>query len=1321
MSTATAVRTPLTRPRLSGRILVGTTALVTTVLVLWLLLWFVRQSSNPASVQAFHVPDHDVPFLEADVQGLAGPSGEVQAVSFADLGSKLVDQVSQGSRQAVVLAISGPIVGGSGASSPVALIRAIAGAAQRNVLIVLDVAQIDSDRELGIYGDAPYQGLEEELKKINPTSHNVNIAVLCSCEPGQKSWAADGLGRSAFSYFVQKGLAGTAWSASPAGGHRGAAAASERNPRALEEYVRRQVSSWVATERQAALQTPVLLPVGKSSVDFKLPRLTLLDPAGPAQPESNVKEAMETARTKETADKKEVAEKKEPSTPDPRETLFQDLMTAWKDHDDLKNGAEVPAQKPPADMADTRATGSAGSPGAGSSIPPYRLLPAEWHAYETFLLRAERLVRASRTDRNEADAAAKALRRATAYHGQLRNLLKGRRDQMDAAMVYRPVRTEPRNSDEEAELNKALKFVTHGFSDDLAKPPPPKRPSKPATGAGGKADESALASAAADSAGDQPPRELNDADGQPETHLELQLPLWAKRFHETFPGSRWFFGTERGKQLRLAVEKRLDAETALAVDRRGLDWIKPLIEKGDDTRRDAQDRLFDASEVEALKGLETRFKAYGETYAEAHQRISLHRDARSLLEEIAAELPFLGEWLVLDEEAQGPAPGGLASAKGPALPAPLDSVFRTAVALADALEAGYAPETAKREEAIRNLPATFTSAREAFDSFTEKFKERAVALRNSQESRNWRMIDAVLRCPSIEHNVRSSLLKIVTERSALPDGASPAGRPDGGADPLFYRQGRGLARLELILHKLAFSGHGDDGHLKSLEKVLQSLPGFADRAGNSSTLAKTTDETLEGFRDVTGQVATLRAQDVAGSLVGQSEQSEQKVGELLRDADRDVRFRPAGPRDPAQCDRVVADLDAFSSRQMLLFQAHRLSEDYALVDDVAKLRTRAENLHKMAAPIPSGYHKGHIKPVFKSPLAIDPKEQKAVLEVGVSIDSPAGESATVPRGQAFVGALPTIATDKKILVVSTAASAATDPAGALVEVGNGPVSPASVRFEVKQQITAAQGTGKQLLAAVFYRGRVEPESQDSRLVTVKLAKFGQPIVVSISQDREALARRFPRDVAEKIEDQFSKHPGYGYIHEKGKLDCVLTFHNQSKEPQVIEIESTLEAEGEPKPTASAPPSRQQIEPGKNYSIKRTITHLDLPEGPKTLTVKVTYPNNKDEPPQIEKFVFTRLRLDDYIEFSTTQKEKFLINIRRKEEDKVTEPIPFSEMRYSVNNEAPHPTDDYKESDYLYLGRYVDVRVPILAGDVGKVMKWEVEIEKAKKSGEYKIQ
>ena len=216
---ATGTRAPLSKPRISAMILEGTAAVVSVVLVLWLLLWFVPKVARKNQVAADYVqvegvPLEDVPFQAADVRAFGGSqgTGEVTQTRSTDLVKAIREPIQSGGSP-VVISISAPALGlgldaKMGGDVSIKDVLSPWKDAQRDVVLALDMVQINTDRELGVFGNAPYAGLQGAVEtSIRPAR---NVFILTSAAPAQKSWSADGLGRSIFAYWLGRGLAGRA-------------------------------------------------------------------------------------------------------------------------------------------------------------------------------------------------------------------------------------------------------------------------------------------------------------------------------------------------------------------------------------------------------------------------------------------------------------------------------------------------------------------------------------------------------------------------------------------------------------------------------------------------------------------------------------------------------------------------------------------------------------------------------------------------------------------------------------------------------------------------------------------------------------------------------------------------------------------------------------------------------------------------------------------------------------------------------------------------------------------------------------------------------
>ena len=400
MGTTAPIR--LTKPRISALILESTAIALSVVLVLWLLFWFMQRTVPPNRVEAFFVaasdldvPFEEVPFQAADIRRFKGlpPLAEIQGARPKELVGEIRKRINHGSGPLVVY-VSVPVVRSRGAELVRELINVLAQEAKGKVLLALDLAQIDSDRDLGVFGNSPYSIIEETVSKLDKQAGN--LIVLTSCYQAQKSWSAEELGESVFAHYLREGLEGNAkgWDKDDPG---------EITVQGLHLYVRDHVQRWVWLRRES-VQFPCLLPfssAGETPPNF---RLRVLRPAGSAF--KSVKDSRVNPSPEETgsvADRSgtrslpalapqpdSIKDQSADPKPEPTKSPLDDLLTEWEQHDNLR------------------------------MRKPYRHFPGAWRSYEAALLRAERSLRAATHDQVFwGTRAPDALKDATVQRGRL--------------------------------------------------------------------------------------------------------------------------------------------------------------------------------------------------------------------------------------------------------------------------------------------------------------------------------------------------------------------------------------------------------------------------------------------------------------------------------------------------------------------------------------------------------------------------------------------------------------------------------------------------------------------------------------------------------------------------------------------------------------------------------------------------------------------------------------------------------------------------------------------------------------------------------------
>lgn len=631
---ATATARSVSPRRQAALILEATATAVCLVLLGWLLLWFILYKAGAPQIHALFVRAHDLGVLyqERDAQSLDAHYNDLKK---ANLEGALVNRVERSASPCLVY-VSAPALGidkeakvrddlvGDDQKAPtiLGLIQTVAKSARGDVLLAIDSAQVGSDRDLAIFGNSPYHGLAEALENLGPRP-NHRLAVVLSCQPGEVSLIHQGEGRSLFAAALAHVLHE---SPGPTIGVQ-----------ELYDQVHNLVANAAATDLKAS-QTPQLIVVGRPSADpdalrfrIGLPRLRPVAGNEAALPAKVTGLAAARGQGQGPAQAKEAApaEAKEaaaqpPPAEDPSANIQKALIAEWTEYDKVR--------------------GDAGKP------DPEVVAPVELRRYEAALDRAERLVRQALRDplpasinlANEAIAATKGPRK------QLTDRLNDPKP--NPGVPFQPIG--------DGQWGEVVALVR-----DLT--------TKAAEGKGSEEGPSALA------------KELKQASmlysgkggGYPATHLELQLPLWAKVYLANFAGYgdlKAFEGSNgKASQLLLrATEARKDAERALAsVDLGGLGWIQDAIKKGDEDRRIVQDGIFDPrlGGSAAVSGplfaeWNKQIDNYRTRYEAAYALAQIERKARVAIARALYELPGLGDRLVLSQPERSSVPAELVSA-----------------------------------------------------------------------------------------------------------------------------------------------------------------------------------------------------------------------------------------------------------------------------------------------------------------------------------------------------------------------------------------------------------------------------------------------------------------------------------------------------------------------------------------------------------------------------------------------------------------------------------------------------------------------------------
>jgi len=1285
MATATSPR--LTKPRFSALILEGTALSVSLVLVLWLLLWFMRQSAGSAQIDAFFMPPEgalaeEVPYQGIDVRRLRGfPKSDSRwERKPSELLEPVRECISQRG-QAAVIYVNTPVVasepgaGGGQASleSVISLIKTVASESQRDVVLALDLAQVDSDRDLGVFGNSPYHDLAEQMREI-PVGQR-SILVLTSCAPAQKSWSADGLGQSAFSYYLRKGLEGDAreWDGSSGG---------RVTATGLHRYVLAHVSAW-AKKNCRAIQTPMLIPVGNSPIMVTLPSVPLVD----ASKTPAVDLANSPAPTPSSAPKGKEAAKEGPAPKDkeksvppeqelsPRQSLLKDLLSEWKEHDRLRD------QQP----------------------PPYRHFPGAWRYYQSRLIQAERRMRAAWLDSDRLNQSSELLSNARDQRLSIEEHLK-KQSSDEGEFPFHPGMN---TKEGKKEIDEALAYLTGipmgGSSATLP---------QPAQGVAGK--------------GNVPPapRCLRDVtEGGYPRYLELQLPVWASLFTDTFHRPEYFKNSDRADQLTRLVEERSKAEQALALDRRGTLYVKALIESGDRDRRQLQDELFAISGgpggAQAGK-FTTQINRVRVSYDAALSMIKVFHEAREVLEKVAAEFPELADWSI---RSRSHALAGDRTVSGDPMTRSVKNVIESVRSLIQVLDqespgdqgqTSHIEQLMKRSGELKNLAEP---AREALQALESDFEERT----RPEIANDWVARDQALRSPLLRLDRRTVLLRKVLDTNedvhvGPPEESTTEAATEYPHDPGFWVRAAGLAELDLALHQVSRDpGHEQDPDSRRLRDIW-SLISSTSGGGQSATAP------FKSFSDISGDIRQRRGHAAAAQPdhSRDSNRTPEEIEQKLRLEDRVTRFLPAGEirqRGPSAIDGPVADYERFGQYVTLVTHLDRLAGDFVFVRKLDELWDRIENLGKslgVRASLERQRASQSLKVEVTPPgttLKIEDKGEVS-FQVGLSQTEERIGVGLIPKGRAFIGLVrPNDVPGWDVVQVG----ATPDVPGTLVEVPPPIPPPDPILCQVIQNDLRSEDLKKlDLEATVFYRGRVDAQGKFSIVVAPKV--FKELVVVSITQDPLLLKNKYGEDLAALIKDQFKDHPYEGYMHQGKDLDYILSI--KSVAPRGINVQCQrflLDSKAENPMKVDEKPLIKQLRPGeKPIELRGRLTSQDVPlDNLKYLRLTVKDEHEKDLiDPLLVKF--KQMRVNEYMEFKElTQIDEFegqrmpcyVVRYIRKMTDPVTEPILGSEISCTIEGRLGKKVrDDFS----IFPGEGVKSTHPRQEG--AKQWKWSGKIE-----------
>jgi len=1227
MATATSRGIGLTKPRQAVAILEAATLTSAVVLLAWLALWFIHRRAEGLRVEAFHLGNEslasgEAPFPEADARAVLGArDGEGPSATPPD---GLLDAVRGACSRPggpVVIYVSAPALDAGpdpalGATTLRMLLEEVATSAKCDVVLALDLAQVDSDRDLNVYANGPYRGLDELAQSIRPGGHA--LYLLTSAAPAQKSWASEALGRSAFAHYLGRGLSGDArgWDATEIPGRV--------TVEGLHRYVREHVARW-ARDYRRAVQTPMLLRVGQPgrpvALAFARPVESTADPKAP-----------EPAKREPAVDAKADAKAAPPK--EPRAALLGDVLEEWKRH-------EVMLDRSP---------------------PPYRSHPASFRAYQGMLLRAELRLRQAWNDPGSLEAAREGLRGAARAREELEASLK----EDEARENAFPLRAARNEEEGRRAVTEALTYLTGFGPADRALFAPPASPDPPQAAVPDKPDAGPKAAGRPEA-----PRALADAipQGYPERFLELQLPAWALRYAREFQVPDAFRDDRRAAILHRLVESRSVAEQALAEDRRGLDWVRPAIARGDDERRRLQDLLFapEQAEGEAGKELLEAIPAILRAHYEPAARFAnTYKEGRATWERASARLPDLAEWSIRVRARRG---DGLGADDDP-LPPEVARALDDAEALVRALDRPIPDDGAFVSEAQARSEAVAEASRKVDSSLAALEKGLLDSAR--AEGRGWVEIDAALATPWLPAESRRSLLQAVVRQSERVRVEPDPGSPDADArppDPGYWALAAGLVALDERLRGLGAGPAADSG--AAAAQAREAARGASDSPGASDAAVPAFWKYAESAARLRDRARVERSRRLAGDPKGPSD-----LQALLRGDDRAVRLLGRGEarRDARPEDGLVDALDRLARFQTLAFHAERLSEDFAadapaIVQEAAAL-ARSLGLREPRDPFAAGGSLAlRTEPPAGSPLRIG-DDGRAEVRLGLAPPE-AGREDRIPPGRAFVGLA---APPAGLVLEGPGGAAETSPPGGLEEVGPG----AAARLDelaVRQLDPTLAGDTFELRAMAFYRGRVDQRAAVP--LTVVPRAYAELVKLQIAHDVDDLKARFGEKTAALVEDQFKVHPGEGYMHRGKSAAYRLNFTNVTFSDLTLAFRRTLASPGggEPEVPIDEEEKSVPLAAGATFSLPGEVTSAQVPmDRPRDLRVAWRVVEKK-EPMKPLSVRFRQVDVGRYMTFrpsigvaehDRTLQECFIVQFIRRADDPVREPILGREIAGMIN-------------------------------------------------------
>lgn len=798
----------------SIRILEYTAVTITTLMFLWLLIWFQFQPPRFTEIRSFYMePDSSmlslVLFQESDAAEIAKygrdkdnvkESGKAErldaGVGSETLKARLGSVVAEDKKPCIIY-LSAPAFGHgpgttigkhepgpkppSSKNQLVELIGELAKEANRPVLLAIDAAQVSSSREFGIYANDPYQGLSEALNEIK-TPNNVPFLVLTSCGPAQTSELRAKSGGSLFALVLEQALKQQR---------------SNSSKRITFEDLGKRVAVTVdkLTDKR---QTPQLITIGK--------KVTLTPQISLEKPGTNENSKLAQQTFKNTGLRKFRQSTTVQNFEQDKERAKSELQKGKLDESakDSQSSEKLVSKE---DWLKSRRIAldeiwEKLRLARKSDPAPFRYGFVTWRNAEDELIKAERFLLEFKLSPNPTEDAQKRLD-SQIYLAEI--AVNAISPEQKGNLLFQPIR--PDGGQDEDAAKKATELVAWlaevtGSQESKIRNELRLEPSSAAQG-----DAQPGNSAVADTKYRDSLIQAVKNYGNTVERPEQMLAIWGKEFRNGLekkfdvPKPSWDL-----KRLVEATEIRFDAEAALALAEQwgGESAIQPLVTQGDKARRKLEDLAFAPTDGSPDGWDDLRAEA-NTAYKEALELARARRKAITAADQALLDLPNYASSII---EARSKVENNSSNGAG---------------------EYPFFPGTLS--EPLDNIKNLVDGLAEPEKSTPEELSKVVERLHESLKGAKKVTVDPLLRLnvPGIDHDERTGLYNEL-KYSSLPDVYDSRGElkePKPAHDLSHLGRAIGLARLELELTKASLTEEvlkSEVGEkIKELEKLVESL------------------------------------------------------------------------------------------------------------------------------------------------------------------------------------------------------------------------------------------------------------------------------------------------------------------------------------------------------------------------------------------------------------------------------------------------------------------------------------------------------------------